>query len=79
REAPFNSSKQKTETASQSEQPVDDVPIPDDVHILDSKDNGAAHLPKIKTIPDWLKPVPEEERPETPKPNWVVLPNDLLG
>nr|GEU30136.1 hypothetical protein [Tanacetum cinerariifolium] len=42
--------------------PVDDVPIPDDVHISDSKDTGATHLPKIKTIPDWLKPVPKEER-----------------
>ncbi|GJU91401.1 hypothetical protein Tco_1303824 [Tanacetum coccineum] len=35
---------------------VEDVPIPDDVNILDSKDINAAHLPKIKTRPDWLKP-----------------------
>ncbi|GJU40052.1 hypothetical protein Tco_1193009 [Tanacetum coccineum] len=34
REAPSSSSKQKT--APQSEQPVDDVPIPDDVHISDT-------------------------------------------
>nr|GEY97102.1 hypothetical protein [Tanacetum cinerariifolium] len=44
-----NSSKQKQ--ASQSEQPIDDVCIPDVVHISDSKDIGAAHLPKIKTKP----------------------------
>ncbi|GJZ96437.1 hypothetical protein Tco_0668771 [Tanacetum coccineum] len=75
REAPSSSSKQKA--ASQSEQPVDDVPIPDDVYFLESEDTGAAHLLKIKTRPDWLKPVPEEETPETPEPDWVVPPNDL--
>ncbi|GKD70470.1 hypothetical protein Tco_1324560, partial [Tanacetum coccineum] len=76
REAPFSSSKQKT--APQSEQLVDDVPIPDDMHILDSEDTGVAHLLKIKTRPDWLKPVPEEETPKTPEPEWVIPPNDLL-
>ncbi|GJY25001.1 hypothetical protein Tco_0399727 [Tanacetum coccineum] len=50
REALSDSSKQKT--APQSEQPVDDVPIPDDVHISDLEDTSAAHLPKIKTRPD---------------------------
>ncbi|GJU42010.1 retrovirus-related pol polyprotein from transposon TNT 1-94 [Tanacetum coccineum] len=47
RKAPSNSSKQKF--ASPSEQPVDDVPIPDDVHLSDLEDTGVAHLPKIKT------------------------------
>ncbi|GJW44176.1 hypothetical protein Tco_0072975 [Tanacetum coccineum] len=75
REAPSISSKQKT--APQSEQPIEDVPIPDDVHISDSKDIGVAHLPKIKTRSDWLKLVPEEERLETPEPDWAVPPNDL--
>ncbi|GJY92936.1 copia protein [Tanacetum coccineum] len=42
-----------------------------------TEDTGAAHLPKIKTRPDWLKPVPEEEAPETPEPDWVIPPNDL--
>ncbi|GJX29275.1 hypothetical protein Tco_0237354 [Tanacetum coccineum] len=36
-----------------------------------------AHLPKIKTRPEWLKPVPEEERPKTPEPDWSVPSNDL--
>ncbi|GJT24157.1 hypothetical protein Tco_0894094 [Tanacetum coccineum] len=75
REAPSSSSKRKT--VPQSEQPIDDVLIPDDVHISDSEDIGVAHLPKIKTRPDWLKPIPEEERPKTPEPDWVVPPNDL--
>ncbi|GKC40773.1 hypothetical protein Tco_1053157 [Tanacetum coccineum] len=42
-----------------------------------SEDTGVAHLLKIKTKPDWLKPIPEEDRPETPEPDWVIPPNDL--
>ncbi|GJW43179.1 hypothetical protein Tco_0071978 [Tanacetum coccineum] len=75
REAPSSSSKQKS--ASPSEQPVDDVPIPYDVHLSDSEDTSEAHLLKVKTRPDWLKPLPKEEAPETPKPDWVIPPNDL--
>ncbi|GKC04017.1 hypothetical protein Tco_0995627, partial [Tanacetum coccineum] len=59
------SSKQKPS----SPPPVDDNLIPDDVHLSDSKDTSAAHLPKIKTRPDWLKPLPEEEAPKTPEPD----------
>ncbi|GJX32246.1 hypothetical protein Tco_0242101 [Tanacetum coccineum] len=70
------SASQKSQ-ASQFEQPINDIPIPDDVHISDSKDIGAAPLPKIKTSPDWLKPVLEEDRPETPESDWIVPPNDL--
>ncbi|GJZ93752.1 hypothetical protein Tco_0665955 [Tanacetum coccineum] len=55
RDAPLSSSKQKT--TSQSEQPIEDVPIPDDVHISYSEDIGADPLLKIKTRPDWLKPI----------------------
>ncbi|GKE50636.1 hypothetical protein Tco_1481894, partial [Tanacetum coccineum] len=49
----------------------------DDVHISDSEDAGTAHLLKIKTKPDWLKPIPKEERPKTPEPDWVIPLNDL--
>nr|GEU68050.1 hypothetical protein [Tanacetum cinerariifolium] len=38
------------------------------------EDTDTAHLPKIKTRPDWLKPVPEEDRPKTPKPDWIIPP-----
>ncbi|GJS29395.1 hypothetical protein Tco_0490015 [Tanacetum coccineum] len=75
REAPSSSSKQKS--IPHSEQPVEDMPIPDDVNILDSEDTDTAHLPKINTRPDWLKPVPEEDRLETPEPDWIIPPNDL--
>ncbi|GJZ79878.1 hypothetical protein Tco_0644715 [Tanacetum coccineum] len=75
REAPSSSSRQKS--APYSEQPVEDVPIPDDLNISDSEDTDIAHLPKIKTKPDWLKPVLEEDKLATPEPDWVIPPNEL--
>ncbi|GJR20115.1 hypothetical protein Tco_0968642 [Tanacetum coccineum] len=75
KKAPSSSSKKNPNSLFQ--QPIDDIPIPDDMHLLDLEDTGADHLPKIKTREDWLKPIPEEERPETPEPNWVIPPNDL--
>ncbi|GKC29043.1 hypothetical protein Tco_1036337 [Tanacetum coccineum] len=71
----LRSSKQKF--VPHSKQPVEDVPIPDDMNISDSEDTDIAYLPKIKTRPDWLKPILEEDRPETPEPDWVIPPNDL--
>ncbi|GKA63825.1 hypothetical protein Tco_0763431 [Tanacetum coccineum] len=67
KEASSSSSKQKF--APHSEQPVEDVPILDDVNISDSEDTDTVYLPKIKTRPDWLKPVPEEDIPATLKPD----------
>ncbi|GKB69773.1 hypothetical protein Tco_0931185, partial [Tanacetum coccineum] len=46
--------------------------MPDTTNISDSKDIGFAHLPNIKLIPEWLKPIPEEDRPATPKLAWVI-------
>ncbi|GJU47940.1 hypothetical protein Tco_1217495 [Tanacetum coccineum] len=71
REAPSNSSKQKS--AHHSEQLVDDMPIPDDVNISDLEDTDTAHLPKIEFSPDWLKPAAEEDRPATPEPDWFQM------
>ncbi|GJR82649.1 hypothetical protein Tco_0153434 [Tanacetum coccineum] len=53
REVPSSFSKQKS--VPHSKQPVEDVPITDDVNISDSEDTDTAHLPKIKTRPNWLK------------------------
>ncbi|GKC14077.1 hypothetical protein Tco_1010859, partial [Tanacetum coccineum] len=65
---------------SASKQPptVNEDLIPDDMHLSESEDTGATHLPKIKTRLEWLKPILEEETPETPEPDWVIPPNDLL-
>ncbi|GJS00817.1 hypothetical protein Tco_0317325 [Tanacetum coccineum] len=75
KEAPSSSSKQKPD--SQSEQPIDDILIPNKVHLSDTEDTGVDHLPKIKTRADWLKPIPDEERQKTPEPYWVIPLNDL--
>ncbi|GKC57545.1 hypothetical protein Tco_1085143 [Tanacetum coccineum] len=48
-----------------------------DMHLSYSDDTDADHLSKIKTRPDWLKFIPEEETLETPEPDWVIPPNDL--
>ncbi|GKA96809.1 retrovirus-related pol polyprotein from transposon TNT 1-94 [Tanacetum coccineum] len=74
RNAPSSSSKQQQ--ASQSDQPID-VPKSDAVHISDSEDVGAAHLPKIKTLATWLRPLPKEDRSESPEPDWTIPSNDL--
>ncbi|GKF04958.1 hypothetical protein Tco_0035626, partial [Tanacetum coccineum] len=36
-----------------------------------------AHLPKIKPRLEWLKPIPEEDKPATPEPDWSIPTNDL--
>ncbi|GKA08642.1 hypothetical protein Tco_0687973 [Tanacetum coccineum] len=46
RESPSSSSKKKF--VPHSEQPVEDVPMPDDTNISDSEDIDTSHLPKIK-------------------------------
>ncbi|GKE46235.1 hypothetical protein Tco_1477493 [Tanacetum coccineum] len=72
---PSSSSKQKS--VPHSEQPAKEVPILEDVNISDLEDTDTAHLPKIKTRPDWLKHVPEEDIPKTPETDWIIPPNDL--
>ncbi|GKB13932.1 hypothetical protein Tco_0847855 [Tanacetum coccineum] len=67
REAPSSSSKQQC--GPYSKQPVQDVPMPDTEHISDSEDTDSAPLLKIKPRPEWLKPIPEEDRPATPEPD----------
>ncbi|GJU15371.1 hypothetical protein Tco_1143337 [Tanacetum coccineum] len=68
-EAPSSSSKQKF--VSHSEQPVEDVPTPDAMNISNSEDIDTAHFSKIETRPDWLKLIPEEDRPSTLEPDWT--------
>ncbi|GJY50015.1 hypothetical protein Tco_0439971 [Tanacetum coccineum] len=69
------SSKQKS--GPDSEQPVEDIPMPDTTYLSDSEDTNSAHLLKIKPRPEWLKPIPEEDRPSSLKPDWSIPTNDL--
>ncbi|GJT46113.1 hypothetical protein Tco_0954828 [Tanacetum coccineum] len=41
------------------------------------EDTNYAYLPKIKSRPEWLKPILEEDRPTTPEPDWSIPMNDL--
>ncbi|GJR57119.1 hypothetical protein Tco_1499281 [Tanacetum coccineum] len=66
KEAPSSSSKQQS--GPHSEQPVKYIPMPDTTSISDSEDTGSAHLPHINLRPEWLKPIPEDDRPTTPEP-----------
>ncbi|GKC67402.1 hypothetical protein Tco_1100000 [Tanacetum coccineum] len=67
---PSSSSKQQSDL--HSEQRVEDIPMLDIVNISNSEDIGFAHILKIKPRPEWLKPIPEEDRPATPEPAWVI-------
>ncbi|GKG00159.1 hypothetical protein Tco_0301849, partial [Tanacetum coccineum] len=46
--------------------------MPDTASISDSEDTGSVHLPHVKPRPEWLKPIPEDDRPATPEPAWVI-------
>ncbi|GKC38316.1 hypothetical protein Tco_1050700 [Tanacetum coccineum] len=64
-------------TATQETSPTDylmnDDFIPDErVHLSDDEDTGNDHLPKPDLRKDWWKPLPEEERPATPEPAWII-------
>ncbi|GJT05177.1 copia protein [Tanacetum coccineum] len=59
--APSSSSKQQS--GPHAEQPVEDIPIQDSDNISDSEDTDSAHIPKTKQRPEWLKPIPNDERP----------------
>nr|GEY88692.1 hypothetical protein [Tanacetum cinerariifolium] len=70
REAPPSSSKQQSDPYA--EQPFEDMPMPDTANISDSEDTDSTHLLKIKQMPEWLKPVLDDERPATSEPAWVI-------
>nr|GEV07145.1 hypothetical protein [Tanacetum cinerariifolium] len=50
----------------------DDSILDEQVHLSDDEDSGNDHLPKADLRKDWWKPLPEEERPTTPKPAWTI-------
>ncbi|GJX57492.1 hypothetical protein Tco_0287389 [Tanacetum coccineum] len=71
RDAPSSSSKQQS--GPHSKQPVKDISMLYTASIFDSEETSSIHLPHIKPRPEWLNPIPEDDRPATPKPmfmNW---------
>ncbi|GJV52490.1 hypothetical protein Tco_1448231 [Tanacetum coccineum] len=50
----------------------DDSILDEQVHLSDDEDSGNDHLPKADSRKDWWKPLPEEERPATPEPAWII-------
>ncbi|GKB09458.1 hypothetical protein Tco_0837770, partial [Tanacetum coccineum] len=70
RDAPLRFSKQQS--GPHAEQLIEDIPIQDSDNISDSEDIDSTHLSKTKQRPEWLKFIPDDERPATPEPAWVI-------
>ncbi|GJV64501.1 hypothetical protein Tco_1475329 [Tanacetum coccineum] len=66
-----------TDKVMVDEQSTEDIPISDEGHVSDPEDNDNAHMPKIPDTTTWFRPIPEEERPASPEPEWVIPPIDL--
>ncbi|GJT75602.1 hypothetical protein Tco_1042327 [Tanacetum coccineum] len=77
RDAVIDSSMHRSEPESgHSEHSSDDVSKQDEGHVLDLEDTDNAHIPKV-TATTWFKPIPEDQRPATPEPEWTIPPNDF--
>ncbi|GKB75129.1 hypothetical protein Tco_0936541 [Tanacetum coccineum] len=61
----------------QSEQFYNDTPTPDDMRVSDPEDVENAHILKVQDTTTLFRPIPEEERPASPEPEWVIPPIDL--
>ncbi|GKG03336.1 hypothetical protein Tco_0310972, partial [Tanacetum coccineum] len=69
--------KEPTDKVIMDEQPTEDIPISDEGHVSDLEDTDNAHMPKVPDTTTWFRPIPEEERPASPEPEWVIPPIDL--
>ncbi|GKC42598.1 hypothetical protein Tco_1060320 [Tanacetum coccineum] len=66
-----------TDEVIMDEQPPKDIPISDEGHVSDPEDTDNAHMPKVPDTTTWFRPIPEEERPASPKLEWVTPPINL--
>ncbi|GJX01474.1 hypothetical protein Tco_0185387 [Tanacetum coccineum] len=66
-----------TDKVIMDEQPTEDIPISDEGHVSDPEDIDNAQMPKIPDTITWFRPIPDEERPASPEPEWVIPPIDL--
>ncbi|GJW47157.1 hypothetical protein Tco_0078803 [Tanacetum coccineum] len=60
-----------TDKVIMDEQPTEDIPISDEGYVSDPEDTDNAHMPKILDTTTWFRLIPEEERPASPKPEWI--------
>nr|GEV08993.1 hypothetical protein [Tanacetum cinerariifolium] len=75
--------RQDTSTSGSSQpqapqQPVEDLPMPKTANISDSEDTDIANLPNTKQRPEWFKPIPDDDRPTTLEPDWVIPTSHIL-
>ncbi|GJW77539.1 hypothetical protein Tco_0139221, partial [Tanacetum coccineum] len=77
RDAVIDSSMHRSEPEyGHSEHSSDDVSKQDEGHVSDLEDTDNVHIPKVTTA-TWFKPIPEDQRPATPEPEWTIPPNDF--
>ncbi|GJV03638.1 hypothetical protein Tco_1337207 [Tanacetum coccineum] len=50
----------------------DDSILDEQVLLSNDEDSRNDHLLKVDSRQDWWRPLPEEERPSTPKPAWTI-------
>ncbi|GJW76588.1 hypothetical protein Tco_0138270, partial [Tanacetum coccineum] len=75
REAGVDSSMHRSDPSGTLKNSLDDITMQDEGNDSDMEDTDNAHIPKVSTT-KWFKPIPESERPATPKPEWTIPPND---
>ncbi|GKA94973.1 hypothetical protein Tco_0817011 [Tanacetum coccineum] len=66
-----------TDKVMVDEQSTKDIPISDEGHVSDLEDTDNAHMLKIPNTTTWFRPIPEEERPTSLEPEWVIPLIDL--
>ncbi|GJT43711.1 hypothetical protein Tco_0952426 [Tanacetum coccineum] len=77
RDAVIDSSMHRSEPEyGHSKHSSDDVSKQDEGHVSDLEDTDNAHIPKAAAA-TWFKPIPEDERPATPEPEWTIPLNDF--
>ncbi|GJR62124.1 hypothetical protein Tco_1504286 [Tanacetum coccineum] len=69
---------QRDEFLTEKDKSFDDILIQDSDNISDSEETDSAYLPKTKQRPEWLKPIPDDERPATSEPAWVIPTSHIL-
>nr|GEV55734.1 hypothetical protein [Tanacetum cinerariifolium] len=70
----------KASKLSPTDSLIQDDSIPDEqVYLSDDEHSGNDYLPKADSRKDWWKPLPEEEKPVTPKHAWIIPSSNVLN